>query len=253
MVPATLETVKTATDVASNLVTIGAVLVGAVWAYLAFVRERTRWPKANLKLELTDRRLTDDQALLHVKVDVHNAGRGLMTLREMRVFVYRVLPLDGGIRAKIEDGELIPQPARDDSGGYEKQSHFDARWSMFPPATRHWSARDPELDDEPEVEPGENEEFSCDFLLPAELETVFVYVYVRNVEKRGKKEMGWTVTDYHDLVGGGGRPAKASPGKEWGASGGPIREFYSPPVEALRSPMQQSPREDTSGDSDARG
>lgn len=189
-----LETVKTVSDVASNVVTIAGVLIGAGWAYWAFVRERTRWPKANLELDMSHRTLTDDRTLLHIKVKVHNAGRGLMKLDELQVQVRQVLPLIAETAQELHEDSLIDA----DRG--------KARWRTRP-EDQHICRWGPEhqLPAEPEIEPGENDEFGNDFVLPANLEVVYIYVYLKNVVRRGC-ELGWTVTSYYDLAGseGGG-------------------------------------------------
>ena len=187
-----LETVKLVSDVASNVVTIAGVLIGAGWAYWAFVRERTRWPKANLELAMSHRTLTSDQTLLHIKVKVHNAGRGLMKLNELRVDVRQVLPLTDETAQELQGGSLIAT----DRGR--------ARWRTSA-ENQHicrWGAGQP-LPAEPEIEPGENDEFGNDFVVPSTLETVYVYVYLKNVARKGR-DLGWTVTSYYDVAGSEG-------------------------------------------------
>jgi hypothetical protein len=183
----TLEDVKTVSDVASNAVTIGAVLIGAVWAYWAFLRERTRWPKATVELILSHRELSDGHTLLHAKVKIHNAGRGLMKLTRIRVDVSQVLPLSAEEQKKLA------------AVGLKSHEGTQARWRFLDGARSVWGSG-PEADPEPEVEPEENDEFGYDFIVPATLETVYVYVYIANAKKRGK-QLGWSVTNYYDLEG----------------------------------------------------
>lgn len=193
----TLETVETVSDVASNVVTIAAVLIGGVWTYRAFIKERVRWPKANLELVISHRELTPDRMLLSIKTKIHNAGRGLMKLSELRVDVRQVLPLTEELESELRDGSLIAA----DRGR--------ARWRTRP-EDQHiclWGPGQP-LPSRPEIEPGENDEFGSDFVVPSTLETVYVYVYVKNVARKGR-ELGWTVTTYYDLAGSeGGGSAK---------------------------------------------
>jgi hypothetical protein len=194
MVAGSLETVKMVSDVASNVVTVAGVLIGAGWAYWAFVRERTRWPKANLELDMSHRTLTPEKTLLHIKVKVHNAGRGLMKLDELKVQVRQVLPLITETAQELEEGSLIDA----DRG--------KARWRTRPEDQHicRWGPEQP-LPTEPEIEPGENDEFGNDFVIPADLEVVYIYVYLKNVARKGR-ELGWTITSYYDLAGseGGG-------------------------------------------------
>src|SRR5262249_22499286 len=106
---ASLDAWKTVSDIASNVVTIAAVGVGAAWAYWRFVRERTRWPRAELELVVTHRELTDEHTLLNATVKIRNAGAGLMKLSAIRAYVYRILPLDEKTEARILDPEFISE------------------------------------------------------------------------------------------------------------------------------------------------
>jgi hypothetical protein len=185
-----LETVKTVSDVASNAATIIAIVVGAIWGYWAFLRERTRWPKATLELVISHRELTAEKALLHTKVKVHNAGRGLMKLSRIRIDAYQVRPLAEESKEALDRGELVP-----------KDEHR-ANWNLLERVTLRWDEEQCK-DCAPEIEPGENDEYIGDFVVPSNLETVFVYVYVKNVaRKRGN--LGWPVTNYYDLKGQAG-------------------------------------------------
>jgi hypothetical protein len=180
-----LETVKTVSDIASNSATVAAVVIGAVWAYWRFVRERNRWPRANLELVLTHYRLTDSTVVLNAKVKVHNAGRGLMKLEELRVDLYRVLPLVDGQGHAVDVGTLVPQ------------GEVAAEWPPIDQRKKKWSGKQ-----RPELEPSENDEFCCDFLVYPKEQVVFVYAYLGNAAKRhGTRELGWPVTSFYDLAG----------------------------------------------------
>jgi hypothetical protein len=50
-----------------------------------------------------------------------------------------------------------------------------------------------------ELEPGEVEEIHYDFAIDSEAETIEVYSYFKNSEKRGR-EIGWSLTTLCDLV-----------------------------------------------------
>jgi hypothetical protein len=190
MTVGSLETVKLVSDIASNVVTIVVAVLGVVTAYLAFFSERKRWPKADLKLVMSHRQLTDDKVLLHVKVKISNAGRSLMKLSALRVDVRQVLPLLDETAGLLDGDGLVSRT----EGGAK------ARWETIDTAHPEW---DPDEGRAPEIEPGENDELRFDFVLPTLLETAFIYVYVQNVKKR-KRKVGWTVTSLYDLRGSSG-------------------------------------------------
>lgn len=181
---ASLEDVKTASDVVSNTVTALAVVIGATWAYWRFLRERTRWPRAALSLQFTETCLDGSTTLLAVKLIVVNEGRGLMRLTDLRFDLYRIRPLDPEMHARITAG-----CAHSDSG-------VDADWPLIENRARKW-----ERQERPELEPGESDEYCCDFFLDPEERTVLLYTYLRN-KRKGKlrrRELGWPVTAIYDL------------------------------------------------------
>jgi len=184
-----LETVKTVSDVAANGVTIAALLIGGFWAYWAFVRERTRWPRAAVSLLITDRDLTDERALLQVKVLVHNLGGLRITARELRVDVHQVLPLGKEVLGKVKREDLVPEKGT------------EAEWPLLSNGFRvqEWGGEGQGRC--PEIEPGESEEFCFDLVVPRSLETVHVYAYLRNAKRRRRRELGWSVTAFHALLG----------------------------------------------------
>jgi hypothetical protein len=131
--------------------------------------------------------------LLAAKLHINNEGRGLMKLTELRFDLYRVRPLDEEMRSKIDAGDLY-------SG-----KRIDADWPAIDQRIRCWSK------DLPELEPGEGDEFCCDFFLRSPEETVFLYAYVENVKKkRGRRKLGWSVTAFHDFEPMSGQSRLAS-------------------------------------------
>jgi hypothetical protein len=181
---ATLEDFKNASDVLANVATAAAILIGAAWAYWRFLRERTRWPRAALSLEFTERHLSSATALLAVKLHVTNEGRGLMRLTELRFDLHRVLPLDALMRGKLDRKDAY------------NQSGMEADWPLINQRIRSWTT-----DERPELEPGESDEYSCDFLVSTSDHTVFLYAYLENEKKkRGNCTLGWTATAYRDLA-----------------------------------------------------
>jgi hypothetical protein len=137
--------------------------------------------------------LTDDKELLHAKLKVKNAGRGLMKLTKLRVDLYRVRPVDQETRAKIESGDLV-RPG--------------SILSTWPPIAQHvqeWGHN------RPEIEPDEYDEFGCDFIVDGAIETVYLYLYLENVtKKRGTRELGWTVSTFYELAGSSGSQSSAN-------------------------------------------
>jgi hypothetical protein len=221
---------KSVTDILASAVTAWAIAVGGFWAYWRFLRERTRWPRAELELVLAHRTLTADLTLLHATVKIHNSGLGLMKLSGIRVYVYQVLPLDEETTEKLAHGTLIPKTG-------------EADWSCVEKQTRQWPASK-----QPEVEPNERDEYGHDFLLAGSVETIFVYAYVENVaKKRGSHELGWQVTSFYDLATPSGERRVSNVaigGAEMSEEHGPLNEQQPPRNEPNRekTEKQREPR-----------
>jgi hypothetical protein len=170
----------------AGIATAAGIVVGGIWAYWLYVRQRTRWPRAELELTLTHRTLVDELILLSTKVKVHNSGRGLMQPSSLRIDLCRVLPLSpADRRSLVEKRNLL------DGEG------FEAAWPCIDSRERAWEkgAFD--------IEPGENDECVFDFFVEGSVETVFVYAYVDNRKKRKwlkAKKLGWSLTAIYDLT-----------------------------------------------------
>lgn len=197
-------------DIAASVATVLGVLIAGAWAYWLYVRQRTRWPRADLELVLTHRRLTDRRTLLHANVKVHNAGRGLMKPVELRLDLHRILPLSPATQRTLKErGELL-----DDA-------RSEADWPCIHTRSVRWKVG------AVEIEPGENGEFPSDFFVDSEVATVLVYVYLDNqakhrrvrewlsskglatakalklnqhYENRRPRRLGWSLTTIYDLA-----------------------------------------------------
>jgi hypothetical protein len=177
-----LHTWQSSAEAVASALTGAAIVVGGFWAYWRFVRERTRWPRGNLEMSVTHRRLDEELSVLHAKIRMRNVGRGLMKLEEIRVDLQRVRPLDDGMRQAIGRGKAFTQ-----DGGYQ------AAWPLIEQHRYIWDA------DKPQIEPGESDEFAVDFFIAPSEEVVFVYGYLRNVERKKGYELGWGATAFHDV------------------------------------------------------
>jgi hypothetical protein len=160
-----------------NLAQIGAIVVGAIWTYNRFIKQREPFPRATVELVTSHRRLGDEHAFLRVVAKVNNVGTALLETQELRADVYQVLPLTGETTAKLADSALVPAGGR------------DASWPCIGSISGPLAAQ---------IEPGEWDEFGFDFVIPADAATVFIYTYIKNVTEK-KRELGWTVTTLYDL------------------------------------------------------
>ena len=78
------------------------------------------------------------------------------------------------------------------------ETGYQAAWPEIDQHLCEWKP-----DDQPQIEPGESDEYALDFFIEPTEEVVFVYGYLRNVEKSKGQELGWNVTAFYDLTGDG--------------------------------------------------
>lgn len=175
-----LHTWQSAAEALAAAATVAAIAIGATWAYLGFLRERSRWPRGRLSLEVSHRRLDAETSVLHAKLRIENVGRGLMRLEEMRVDLQRVKPLGKAMRSALLRGKPF------NSTGHQ------AAWPEIDCHQITWTAG------RPEIEPGESDEIPVDFFISPTEEVVFVYAYLRNVKKTDEP-LGWSATAFYEI------------------------------------------------------
>jgi hypothetical protein len=174
------EVAKNWSGFVADLAQVGAILIGGWWAYNRFIREREGRPRAALQLTVSHRKLSRQHTLVRVGLRIHNPGSVLLHLRQLRFDVYQVLPLADEAKSALEAGTLIPSK----SG--------EAEWPCIGLQEQEWD------EGKVEIEPGEDDEYGRDFVIPSSLETIFVYAFVKNVSKAGR-EIGWTLSNFYDL------------------------------------------------------
>jgi hypothetical protein len=182
--------VKSWSDVIANAAQVAAILVGGWWAYTKFIRRREEWPRVSVEQVVNRRVLGPQQTLIRVAVKAKNAGTVLVEVDDVRVDVYQVLPLTVEAQSSLADGSLVP-PGK-----------TEIAWPCLETRHRTWKPG------EVSIEPGESDEFGFDFIVPAEVKTVFIYCYIRNV-KHQEREIGWQLTQFYDLDNGGTSPERA--------------------------------------------
>jgi hypothetical protein len=174
-----LTSVQTAVEVAEGIATILAIVVGGIWSYMLFVRTRQKYPRASVTHRITHRPLDSERQLVVVDVILHNTGEVLLSLESSETRVQEVLPLPSGLL-----GSDNATPVRDGS--------TEVEWPLLESSERTWKQG------EFEIEPGEVDQVTYDFIVGSDVETIRVYSYFRNTTKE-KKQIGWGLTTLYDL------------------------------------------------------
>jgi hypothetical protein len=181
-------TLKEGTETAQSLFTIVAIVVGGLWTYNVFVKERKQYPHANIEQKISHLALPQRNHLLRVGVELTNTGTARLLSGKSIIRVQQVLPMPGcpgqGPCAAIEVKAALVGTGRQNN---------EFSWPLL--AERE-QVFEPPLD----IEPGEKELVEYEFALPADIEVVRVYSYFRNDKKTsGRNETGWTVSSHFDF------------------------------------------------------
>ncbi len=177
-------------DAALSGVQILAILVGAFWTYMLFVRHRERWPRAALEHVVDHWSFDDGRRVLRVVEKITNTGPTLLRLSSRKTWVQQILP-------------MLPEPL----AALESGTKQEAPWLRLGKPHETTAEESP-----PELEPGELDHFEHDFLIDSEAEVVQVYSHFQNARRRKRwwewwrksgDNRGWTLTTIHCLDSSG--------------------------------------------------
>jgi hypothetical protein len=177
-----LRAMKDPVETAHSLLNMLVLVVGSVWAYLAFGRKREKFPRASIKHKFSLIKLDEAQQILRVELEIENLGDTLLKLDLVLNRIQQVLPL-----ANTEDGLFEPQPT---------EITPEIEWPLIAEREIKYASGEREL------EPKEPDAFQFDYILGSKIETVVVYSYVKNCLKKpgifsrkAPKEVGWMKTE----------------------------------------------------------
>jgi hypothetical protein len=178
----TLADWKDLSSVLQSLTTAVGIVVGGLWTYCLFVRNRLSKPHAEVRHTVAIRHLNHDRLLIHVAIEVRNESPILMRITSGKVRLYSMLPLASELKKSLESGGELPERGNDEiNWPYEER---DFHWE----GEKNWH----------EIEPQESDQFDFDFIAPRSLRTFQIYSYVKNVAKPNK-EIGWNTQTIHDV------------------------------------------------------
>lgn len=163
---------------AQSIATILALVVGGIWTYTLFGVQRQTHPRLKLEHRISHRPLPNGDTLLSVSELLSNTGSVLLGLRDGEIRIIQVvpMPLTG---AKSERRDALPDVAR-----------RPEVWPVLRMAEQHWK------EGEKVLEPGEDDQIHCAFVLPPMVTTVAVVSYVRNPSNAN---LGWQHLTMYDI------------------------------------------------------
>lgn len=180
-------TLKDWVDIAQSVVTIVAVIVGGLWTYDVFIKERHDYPHANVEQKITHLTLPDKENLLRVGLDLTNTGNSLMAIDQSIVRVQQILPLASCAAEPCAASQMKEALANVD----RNEDRFT--WPLI-------AERNMTFKPSAEIEPGEKQSFDFEFVTPSNVRAVRIYTYFRNEQKSKRgTEIGWTASSYYDF------------------------------------------------------
>jgi hypothetical protein len=156
---------KEVLDIIQAIVTVAAVLVGGVWTYILFIKERHDYPHLNLEHIISHVLLPKHTVLLRVGIKVENIGQVRALTSETIIRVQQILPI-----------AHCAQPDKCISVDLNKEvnninSDFDRLdWPLL---VKRVSS------DGREIEPSERENLDFEFVVPDYIKVVRVYTFIR--------------------------------------------------------------------------
>lgn len=169
-----------------DLFSIFAIIVGAVWTYRAFIANRTMYPRAKGRFNISDFRLEDDRAIIRVQFDIENVGQSLMQITSMFARIQQVSPIP------MVDGKP-----------FDPTSDFDSNEIPWP-LIAEYKHEDKGIIRE--IEPSETDTLSFDFLVSSDVHRVYLNIFVENLKKKAKwyyvlkrRRIGWEFSTMYEI------------------------------------------------------
>ncbi len=162
-----------------------ALMLGGLWTYLAFIRQRLALPRLDVSVAVQEASLAQC-LLIRAQVSLRNSGNVVVTSDLGEIRLRQVVPPPSHIEEAVISG-FDPVPA--DCAQIE--------WPML--AGREWKWKKGEF----EIEPGEADSLCADFFVPLQTQVVELYFFLANARKRGQN-IGWTLSHLHHLSRQGG-------------------------------------------------
>lgn len=177
-----IATWKEVAEIFEASITSLAIIFGGGWAYLRFVRNRLRYPKAEVSHEIFFRELSAEKSLIHVAMTVVNRGDVLLPIRHVWTKLYKISPVSGCIATTLEENR-DPVPGGEAEVSWPELCCREVRYEKG----------------QAEIEPGEMEKFHFDFIFDSNIRTVEIYSYFENSRKKKRGPMGWALTSIFDI------------------------------------------------------
>ena len=177
-------------DIVQAIVTTIAIIIGGMWTYNVFIKERRHYPQATIEQYIEHISLSDEINLLHVKITLTNAGTSRLFLKKTIIRIQQIVPVPPCIAHQ-------PCAAKAVNTALKKTQRNEDRFS-WPLLSEREKIFERPLD----IEPGEKDVVDFEFPVPLSVRAIRVYSYFKNeVKSTSDKEVGWTSSEYYRFDG----------------------------------------------------
>jgi len=174
-----LDEIKIAFEIIQSLSTTVAIIVGGIWTYFLFIKNRLNYPTVKIKIQPQKILLPNKKYLIHVKVVIENASKIILKSKYAKLRLRSVVPLPPDVE------ELVN---KDFDPIHEGQNRVV--WPLIAAREWQWGV------DRFEIEPSEEGTLHTDFIISGEISVIELYVFINNAKKR---DIGWAETLIYEL------------------------------------------------------
>jgi hypothetical protein len=161
--------------------TIGAIIIGGLWAYMLFIKQRQQYAHLKVEHHLTHVLLPQHRILLIVDVEHSNVGSVKVSLKSADVKIY-------ALRQQTLTAEAIEQV----NGGRLGADEPDPLWDIQAERKTAWTNPDERV-----VEPGESDQLHYEFILSDDAWPLLIYSYFENPTITDRS-IGWATRTLYD-------------------------------------------------------
>ena len=182
-------TCKERIETIEAIVTIVAIILGGIWTYNLFIKERKHYPHANIEQKVSHVALSNDINLLRVDIGLTNTGNSRLVLKKSIIRIQQILPILPYIEQNIQAVKQVNAALKETE---RKEDRFS--WPLL-------SERNKIFEKPLDIEPGEKDVIDFEFVIPSKVKAIRIYSYFRNEEKtKGKDEVGWSISTYYNFL-----------------------------------------------------
>jgi len=168
-------------DIIQAAITSIGIVIGGIWTYLLFVRQRLAFPKVDINLCIDAKLLPEGSRLIHAELKIVNIGNVIFKSNYAELRLRQVVPVPDNLIDTIKNG-FDPVP----------DGRTEIEWPMI--AGREWKWSEGGF----EIEPGESDSLHADYVIPKNIKILEFYFYISNAQKK-RHGLGWTHTELYEF------------------------------------------------------